>query len=110
METKNFLVYGLEPRNFNRLTEWKPEILSGLQNGKWKYYPVYRMKPRNLTRKQKNYFEDQKKHTKFYNNKIGYPGDPFQEFGAPDKHSNIKIVRVQDKCKFIHKCIYSKYM
>ena len=68
METKIFLVYGLEPRNFNRLTEWKPEILSGLQNGKWKYYPVYRMKPRNLTRKQKNYFEDQKKHTKFNSN------------------------------------------
>ena len=99
METKIFLVYGLEPRNFNRLTEWKPEILSGLQNGKWKYYPVYRMKPRNLTRKQKNYFEDQKKTYQIQ-----------QQFGASDKQSNIKTVRVQDKCKFIHKCIYSKYM
>ena len=29
METEIILVYGMEPRNFNRLTEWKPEILSG---------------------------------------------------------------------------------
>ena len=29
METEIILVYGMEPKNFNRLTEWKPEILSG---------------------------------------------------------------------------------